>query len=221
LIALYDGEIRDFDHHLRLLIKALKSRHLYESSLIVLTADHGEEFYDHGAWLHAHSLFRELIQVPLIIKLPRNEHAGLKIAGQCSSVDILPTVFDLAGLPIWKGVQGSSLATIIRSEQSTWQGWPAFSEVKLRGVRLKAFLKDQKKLLFIELDKKKYWFLYDLQKDPGEKNSIFESHPEEAKKIMAEMAQFEKKNTEQRFTAKRTRAPDELKENLRELGYIE
>ena len=220
MIARYDGEIADFDDRLSILIKGLKARKLYDETMIVLTSDHGEEFYEHGAWTHSHSLYQELIHVPLIIKLPRSRHAGLKIPGQCRTVDIVPTLLDLFRLPLWPGLQGVSLAPVIRNEDVDWEGLPAYSEVTLRGFFLKTFLKGNRKLLLINLDGD-HWYFYDLAADPGEKDSLFEMRREEAEEMITGMQSFEQQFSEARFKGHHTKASEKLKENLQALGYLQ
>jgi arylsulfatase A-like enzyme len=100
LIAQYDGDIAYGDQEFGRFVAALKSRGLFERALIVFTADHGEEFLDHGRWLHGLSLFDEVIRVPLIVKFPSQRAAGTRISEQVQHVDILPTVLHAANLPI-------------------------------------------------------------------------------------------------------------------------
>ena len=80
IVALYDGEIKYTDKYLIApLLKKLKDLGLYDNTLIILTSDHGEEFLDHGSWLHAHTLYNELIRVPLLIKYPGSKNKGKQV----------------------------------------------------------------------------------------------------------------------------------------------
>ncbi|MGH9322289.1 MAG: sulfatase [Vicinamibacteria bacterium] len=99
LVARYDAEIAYFDHHFGRLLTHLNELGLYNSSLIFFTADHGEEFFEHGAWGHGHTLYNELLRIPLIVKLPnhRAEHRGALDARLASSMDVLPTIRDVLG----------------------------------------------------------------------------------------------------------------------------
>src|SRR5262249_28044066 len=92
LIAQYDGEIAYGDRELGRFLAELKKRGIYDRALIVFLGDHGEEFLDHGQWTHGKSVFDELIHVPLVVKFPRNEHAGRRVAQQVQTADVLPTV---------------------------------------------------------------------------------------------------------------------------------
>ncbi|NNK48404.1 MAG: sulfatase [Gemmatimonadetes bacterium] len=94
LLALYDGEIAFTDHHIGLLMDELEQRGLFEQSLIVFTADHGDEFFEHGGKGHRRTLYNESLQVPLIVKFPGGSFAGHRVDSAASLVDIVPTVYD-------------------------------------------------------------------------------------------------------------------------------
>jgi len=114
IVDSYDGEIRSMDHGWQVLIDFLKASGRYEQSLIIFTSDHGEEFGEHGKiGLHSHTLYDELLKLPLIIKLPYERHAGLELASQVRSIDIAPTVLDMLAVPQPKHFAGQSLLQLI------------------------------------------------------------------------------------------------------------
>src|SRR5438876_11103557 len=89
---LYAGEVADLDEHLGVLFEDLKRRGLYDRTLVVLTADHGEEFREHGGWWHGTTLYDEQIHVPLIVK-PAGAHALARVRDElATSLDIAPTI---------------------------------------------------------------------------------------------------------------------------------
>jgi len=92
IVDLYDGTIAYVDDQIGRLLTALVENGSYDDALIVVTADHGEEFWDHGSFFHGQSLYDELLRVPLIVKYPRGWHAGTRVDGLASSLDILPTI---------------------------------------------------------------------------------------------------------------------------------
>jgi len=96
--ALYQAEVRYVDYCIGGLLRELRARGLYEDSLIILTSDHGEEFWEHGGFWHGHSVYNELIRVPLLVKLPRESgpHAS-DVA--VSTGAIAGTVMDVCRLP--------------------------------------------------------------------------------------------------------------------------
>jgi arylsulfatase A-like enzyme len=100
IVAQYDGEIAYGDHEFGRFVRELKARGLYDDALIVFLSDHGEEFLDHGDWVHGQGLYDELVRVPLVVKYPRNRHAGRRVASQVQLVDVLPTVLKSQGLPL-------------------------------------------------------------------------------------------------------------------------
>ena len=99
LIALYDGEIAWTDHHVGRLLELLAEQGVDEDTLVIVTSDHGEEFYEHGEFGHRKTLFEESIAVPLLIRYPRSLPAGLKVETATSLMDLAPTILDAADLP--------------------------------------------------------------------------------------------------------------------------
>ena len=114
IINLYDAEIRSMDEGLAQLVAYLKENSLYDNSLIVLTSDHGEEFGEHGTvgW-HSHTLFDELLLVPLVVKYPNQESGGTVVAQQVSGIDIAPTVLGQLGIPIPERFSGEDLTLLV------------------------------------------------------------------------------------------------------------
>jgi len=99
IVALYDGEIRYTDQaFVGPLVRRLKELGLYDNTSIILLSDHGEEFNDHGSYGHGHSLYNELIRVPLIVKLPKSRHAGKTIRKPVGLLDVMPSVLLQAGI---------------------------------------------------------------------------------------------------------------------------
>jgi Sulfatase len=131
LIAQYDGDIAYGDREFGRFIRGLKQRGLYDRALIIFTADHGEEFLDHGKWLHGRSVFDELVHVPLIMKLPGEREAGRRVGEQVRIVDILPTILENERLPVPKPptIAGRPLQEVLAGAPEL----PAMSEISHRG----------------------------------------------------------------------------------------
>lgn len=104
LEALYDGEVTYHDKYLGVFIDRLKRMGLYDKTLFVVTADHGEEFYDHQSYGHGHSLYQELIHVPWIMRYPGAPPR--RVPDTVSTVDIAPTVLASLGLPVPPMMEG-------------------------------------------------------------------------------------------------------------------
>lgn len=107
LEALHDGEISYHDRQLGVFIERLKALGLYDNTLFVVVADHGEEFHDHGSWGHGHSVYQELLHVPFMARLPGAVPAGKSIRETVGTLDVSPTVLSAAGVaipPVMEGV---------------------------------------------------------------------------------------------------------------------
>ncbi len=103
-------EVRFLDGNIGNLMQALKNQNLYDQSMIILLADHGEEFFEHGVSGHGDNLTQETVHIPLIIKFPGGAHAGTVVEDNVSLVDIAPTVMHIAGLPVPSAMQGIVLS---------------------------------------------------------------------------------------------------------------
>jgi len=129
IIDLYDGEIRYTDEALiDPLIKWLKEKGLFDRMLIILTSDHGEEFYEHGAWVHGAHLYQESIRIPLIIKFPRGLFKGEKIDKIVRITDIAPTILEALNLK--------------KSRPASWDGRSLFPLLRKKEKSDRPFLAD-------------------------------------------------------------------------------
>ena len=125
--ALHDGEITYHDQEFRKFLGKLHELGLDENTIIVVTADHGEEFQEHGSWGHGHSVYQELLGVPLLFRWPGVIPPSLRIAPVVSTIDIGPTVLEATGVPIPEAFEGHSLLGFMRGD---WPPGPyvAFSD---------------------------------------------------------------------------------------------
>ncbi|GIW41690.1 MAG: hypothetical protein KatS3mg076_2267 [Candidatus Binatia bacterium] len=108
LLALYDGEIRWVDDHLARLVSYLKERGIFDETAIFVTADHGDEFFEHGFKGHGRTLYREVTHIPLIVRAP-GVRGGRVVDDPVSLVDLAPTILDLLGVDHPPGFNGTSL----------------------------------------------------------------------------------------------------------------
>ncbi|MCZ6783310.1 MAG: sulfatase [Proteobacteria bacterium] len=132
LRALYDAEIAFNDASFGQLLDELSRRSLYDQSLIVLLSDHGEEFHEHGGWTHGKTLYAELLEIPLLLKLPNGgeavgreaersrggaaEQGPRRISAMARQVDVAPTILDVIGAELPAGVQGRSLLPLMQGD---------------------------------------------------------------------------------------------------------
>ena len=106
LRALYDAEVSYHDEELAKFVERMKKIGLWDKLMFVLTSDHGEEFNEHGSYGHGHSVYQELLHVPLMYRLPGVVPAGKRIDETVGSLDITPTVLSAMGVAIPEVVEG-------------------------------------------------------------------------------------------------------------------
>ncbi|GMV10205.1 MAG: hypothetical protein AMXMBFR55_19390 [Gemmatimonadota bacterium] len=127
----YERAVRYLDDALAALRDSLAARGTLDNTIVVITADHGEQFGEHGLGWHSNSLYEQLLHVPLIIRYPSRVPAGRRVTQQVSLRDLAATLVELSGLPDPRGLGGTSLAATWRSPEA--RGSAAVSEVS-RGV---------------------------------------------------------------------------------------
>lgn len=115
-IQRYDGEIRFLDEHLGELFRFLKEKGIFDDLGIVIVADHGEQFLEHGDHRHGYQLYDEEVRVPLYVKPPGGKGAGTVFSKTVSTVDVFPTLLDMAGVAGEKGGAGIVLTQPERLE---------------------------------------------------------------------------------------------------------
>jgi arylsulfatase A-like enzyme len=172
-IDLYDGEIAYTDAQLGRLLEHLKSNELYDDTLIVLLSDHGEEFWEHGQGGHAKTLFEEVINVPLVIKLPNNKGAGEVRNDLVEIVDIAPTILDLLELPNESRFVGQSIANPGQSQ--TTENRPGYASLKMHERSMRTAKTTRAKFIWDLVSNSRGW--YDLTEDPLELTPLAEPLP--------------------------------------------
>ncbi len=115
-IAAYDGEIAYNDQQFGRFLRALKAEGLYGDAFIVFVADHGEEHAEHGRGGHSHTLYQELVRVPMVIKFPGNAHAGRTVDAPVDLMDVLPTVLAHLGRPCPEILDGRDLENLLEGK---------------------------------------------------------------------------------------------------------
>jgi arylsulfatase A-like enzyme len=164
LRALYDGEIGWTDEHFGAIVDQLESLKLLDSTIAIVISDCGTALLDHGLKGQRNSLFDELLRIPLIIRYPARIEAGSRFEQQVRTIDLLPTVNDLLGLPP-EFLMGQTLAPLFAGGELERRE-PAVSELSSMGARLQAFRIPQRKTIW-DLDADSA-IVFDLRADPGE-----------------------------------------------------
>lgn len=120
-VRAYDAAVATLDDEIRQLFDALRQRRFLDHAIVILTADHGEEFGEHGRALHGHTLYNESVHIPLIVTGP-GLPAGLRVRENVSLIDIAPTLLDLVGLPTEPRFEGRSLRPLMEAEPAASNG---------------------------------------------------------------------------------------------------
>jgi arylsulfatase A-like enzyme len=236
VIALYKIEIRYTDEYfIRPLLEELKRLNLYDNTMIVLTSDHGEEFYDHSGWMHVHTLYNELLHVPLIIKFPRSRYSGRRVDGVAGVVDIMPTILEEAGISASRlRLDGKSLLSLLTGEENRERfligylpAWVA-TDIPRRVV---IFQGQHKLIMNDDYPPEAYTFfspppprqepieLYNFHDDPLEKRNLARQNPNLVQELLRKTERVLKKSNVKKKSEKFT-LDKNLEEQLRALGYI-
>ncbi|HEX6884559.1 MAG TPA: sulfatase [Planctomycetota bacterium] len=217
----YDGEVRYTDDHVGRLLAGLEAFGLADDTLVVVVADHGEEFHDHGGLGHGHSLHREVMRVPLVFRAPGL--APRRVRELARQVDVLPTVLELLGLPARPGIPGRSLAPALRGEPlAAPAGFGALAEHDNHDptTRLDGWRTERYRLIRAGDDGPVR--LYDLAQDPGELRDVAAEHPDVVARLLAEMEAAKeagRRRAELFGLARQTTLTPGVQEMLDGLGY--
>ena len=221
----YDGEIAYTDTVVGKLLAGLRTRGLFDPTLIAVMADHGEAFGEHGENHHGIFLYDETIQVPLLFKLP-GQHTAKKVATRVGLVDVAPTILKAVRLPVPAAVQGESLLSVMTSDQApaspqrsgvplqgsvyaeSAYGYLSFGWSKLQAWRTGNYL-------YIEAPQRE---LYDQSQDPLATNNLAPDSRAVADTVRAQVIEFYGKT--KGGAAEKTKLSPEQDESLHALGYL-
>ena len=204
LIALYDGEIAWVDHNISKLFESIDSE-ILENSIVVITSDHGEEFFEHGMVGHRGNLYDPTLRIPLLFWSPGRIPQGMSLDAPARIYDIFPTVFDLAGYTAPDTVYGTSLAPLLRNEP--FKPEPVMAELvdlppeaRQTGEFRKYLSYQNNSFKLIKIERRKWspdnaidfngelleesYELYNIDDDPNELNNLYSSAPEMAEVVM-------------------------------------
>ncbi len=196
LVGQYDGEIRCTDEYLGRLWALLRELDLWDNTVIILTADHGEQFFEHGQLGHKHDLYAESLHVPLIMKLPR-QTAGRVDDRLVNLVDLHPTILDFADQRPATACNGTSLLaeatpddrTTFFELTTTWNltdrqtGETIHESYEWHAVRDGRY----KLLHVVGTD---YWRLFDVSVDPREQDPLGAAHESTAVRLKQKLDQW-------------------------------
>ena len=207
---LYDAEVAAVDEQVRLLFEELRRRGFLDHAVTIVTADHGEEFLEHGETGHANALYEESVRVPLVITA-----AGMaagRVARNVSLVDVAPTVLDLLHLPAERAFEGRSLVAADAPSEALLEFEPIFPDAASRRRHARGIVRGRSKLLVAPDGDAT---TYDLATDPGEQRGT------DVNGVLAEALSAAEARLGARAggSAPVGRIDDALAQRLRALGY--
>jgi arylsulfatase A-like enzyme len=178
LTALYDGEVHRVDRLVGSLSGLLEGYGLTDRTVVVFASDHGQELAEHGGYTYGHSLYDEVLRVPLIVTEPGVSVPGAAIDTPVALLDLAPTLAQIAGTSLPSEAEGSSLVSSLRGE--VLEGKPILSESLYRvPYELKALRQGDYKLIY-NVDAGDFE-LYHLGLDPAEEQNIIQEESQVAK----------------------------------------
>jgi arylsulfatase A-like enzyme len=222
IVALHDGEIRFTDDHIKTLLEELKTQGLLRHTIVMVVGDHGEEFWEHGGLTHGHTLYEELLRIPLIVRYPPAVRAGLVVKRQVGQIDIMPTLLELAGVAVPAQCLGRSLVPLLGGNESAVAERAVVSETEIV-THLRSIRTPTQKM--IEQVDAKVLAMYDLAADPGEHNDL--SQTERAKEFQGLAQKYREWNelvssrqAHEQAAEKQPEIDPRLLRQLKSLGYV-
>ncbi len=181
LKTLYDGEIAYADERIGQMLNSLRDRGLLDNIIVLVTADHGEAFYEHRNIEHRGSLYDEVLKVPLIFAGPGIPR-GRVVHDQVRTIDFLPTLLDLAGIPVPAGIQGRSLVPLFKDQALSPEPALAFRCLSLKKEHYEYAFRDSREKLFLQMPVMRFE-LYDLLRDPDEEHDLSSADPQRTRDL--------------------------------------
>jgi len=230
----YDQSIHWTDRLVGVVLQRLENLDLLTRTIVVIAADHGEAFQEHGHEGHARDLYDEVTRVPFIMILPFRLNPGVRVESTVSNVDIWPTILDIVGLPPLPGADGRSLLPLVleaggAADPGEVEGLerPVFSQIARGWGNPKA---QERSLVSVTFKDKRYIStledhtqseFYDRAEDPGEKRNLLADDPEASVRLR-ELVDSYRADAQLPWDEKPTEVElDEMRLNhLRALGYV-
>ncbi len=214
LVLGYDADLRGMDRSIGDILEYMKKTGTYNKTIIIITADHGEEFFDHGELFHAQSLYRELLHIPLIIRIPGQKPQ--RITQPVSQIDLIPTLYDVLGLSVDMDYElsGKSLLPLMgyggeynrdrifaeNSKNNDWQTiiWGDWKLIK-KGDPVR---------------------LYNIALDPNETKDVSDEYPSEKERLNKSLSEFHRNTPRIIGRSEKAQIDEEAMLKLRGLGYV-
>ncbi len=215
----YLGEIAFTDYQLGHLWRYLEENDLVDNTIFVFASDHGESLGEHQESTHGFFVYQEAVHVPLIFVTPIAQLQGLSRSQVVNLVDIMPTVLEIAEIPVPDRVQGKSLVPFFLQDKNQEEVF-AYCETYYPRFHfgwsdLKSIQDDRFKLILApKLE------LYDLSEDPEERENLIDKQPDEGRRLKGIIDAFLERTSQNAFEMDYRNLDEETREKLAALGYI-
>ncbi len=216
--ALYTQNVEYVDGFLKVLFDSLRAAGAYDDTLILLVADHGEEFHEHGGWWHGTTLYDEQLRVPFIVKLAGGVRAGTRSRELVGLVDVMPTVLAASGVEILPACQGRDLFG------PTPAPLALYAEEDHEGNVLESIRTAEWKLVLANAGNPRglaEMELYHLPGDPAELRNLADSRTDQLAALRANLAVLRQAARARAVSGVSGDIDAGSKERLRALGYME
>ncbi|MHC4457468.1 MAG: sulfatase-like hydrolase/transferase [Planctomycetota bacterium] len=214
---LYAGEIAYTDHCIGLVLSKLKELGLYDSTLIIITADHGEMLGEHGELSHLYFIYQSAIKVPLILRLP-GQRRSKRIDELVGLIDIVPTVCSLLGIDVPQHVQGQDLSLCLLGKDSPNRDRHVYCEslfaTRYNGNSLLGVVNNRFK--YIQTTRPE---LYDLVQDPYETRNMIKELPRQVQLLQGRLKQMLEQSIRQGEFETKLELDEQSRKRLESLGY--
>ena len=176
MVSYYDSCVLGIDQEIiKPIIRIVREKGIYDNTMIIVTGDHGESFGEHGVWGHGLDYYEQLVQVPLIMKMPAANQTRKDIDSLVQGIDIMPTILDVAGISKPHIAQGKSLMPLVEKQALK------LNEYVFGGNRYYAYIRSRVwKLVTVREEPETPPFedlLFDLNADPDELHDVKRSKP--------------------------------------------
>lgn len=226
LEKLYNGEVAYVDYEIGKLLSGISKLGLDENTIVIITSDHGEEFGEHGGFEHGHTLYNELLYVPLIIRVPGLTHPQIKTATASDEdasiqttvrqIDIAPTLCELAGIASEPAFVGRSLVDLLKGKQE--EDRPVLSEGNMWGPSGISWRRDDFKL--IQQPSTRSFLLFDINTDPAEQHNLASKMQEICTKMARDLDIVLRTILPPSVVGQTPKLSEEEIQLLRSLGYV-
>ncbi|MFT7664530.1 MAG: arylsulfatase A-like enzyme, partial [Planctomycetota bacterium] len=220
VVSLYYGEIAFNDHAFGTLLDWMRAKDLLDQTVVAFTSDHGEEFWERGERGHGKTLNEKALHVPLILRYPARLARGSRVGRIAGTLDLLPTLLDLARFPVHETMDGKSLLLPASNRENV-----ILSSCKLSELNLSSARNERWKLVFDAATGKRQ--LFDLEGVEVESKNVIGKHRDIASELYQELAKSFERDSKRRkeiYGADSSNTlgelPPEIEQALEDMGYV-